>query len=1000
MLKRLCVCLVLALAGLSALADVAIAQGDRLEERFALDADRFVSLDVEQYEIDLQAKVLDPDGAEVVRGVLEYEPRMSFVTRSAGTYTLVIEPIPQSSEAGTVRVTLAESRPVTPGDAQRLDAQRAFFEGAMLLRTALVADATRALEPFERALRHWRAAGDCRGELWTLFALGIAQGSRQDFPESLKYFHAALALARQLGEARAKIGALRTIAQVSWRSDAPAARAALEELIVLSRALAFGPVEADAHNLLGRIEGAAGEHRAAIVRYEAALAANERAGNPYQEALFTNNIGVSLANLGDWRGALAHFDRAVPIYRRIGEKRQLANTLKNLGAAYVSLGQYEDALAQFALALPIARETGDRGIEAGNRINNATALIELERFAEARASLREGLEIARAQEDLRQEALALRHLGRIEAFEKRPREALAHHERSLLLNQVTNDRRGEAFALLNIGTLKLALGDGDAARRTLEEAHALACSLEDPALDSATRLALARIDVANANPDAAWRQLDAALHGVESLRVNVVGQHLRGGYQLTLREYYELAIDVLMRMDRPAEALEVSERARARGLLDLLAEAQVDVRQGGDPQLLAREKKLRRTINDKAAQLARTQTKALGREVETLLAELRRTERRIRESSPRYAALTQPETLTLRDIQREVLDDDTLLVEIALGEDHGYVWGVTNDSVTVRELPSRKHVESLARRFHAALTERNTRIDGETPGARLARLAEARDRVERDGARLYGLLLTRLPLRGKTRLLVVADGALQYVPFAALPANGEPLVTRFEIVHMPSVSALAALRRETRNRRTPERTVAVLADPVLGELMPRLPMSREEATSIARIAYRPEVRLGADATRAAAMSGELRRFRYVHFATHGVLDDRNPELSGVVLSDGFLRLHDIYNLDLPADLVVLSACETALGKQVAYEGLVGLTRGFMYAGAERVLASLWKIDDRATAELMRRFYERMLVEKLTPAAALRAVQIEMARSPRWSDPYHWAAFVLQGEWRP
>jgi CHAT domain-containing protein len=190
----------------------------------------------------------------------------------------------------------------------------------------------------------------------------------------------------------------------------------------------------------------------------------------------------------------------------------------------------------------------------------------------------------------------------------------------------------------------------------------------------------------------------------------------------------------------------------------------------------------------------------------------------------------------------------------------------------------------------------------------------------------------------------------------------------------------------------------------------RLPFSRLEADSIIALAPAKEELKAVDfrASRETATSGELARYRIVHFATHGFLDNEHPELSGIVLSlfdergqpvDGFLRLHEIYNLHLPADLVVLSACQTGLGKQIKGEGLVGLVRGFMYAGAGRVAASLWKVDDEATAELMRAFYERMLKEGMRPAAALSAAQTEVARQKRWQSPYYWAAFELQGEWK-
>ena len=195
-----------------------------------------------------------------------------------------------------------------------------------------------------------------------------------------------------------------------------------------------------------------------------------------------------------------------------------------------------------------------------------------------------------------------------------------------------------------------------------------------------------------------------------------------------------------------------------------------------------------------------------------------------------------------------------------------------------------------------------------------------------------------------------------------------------------------------------------------GPVIGRLPFSRDEAKSIlAMVPARSRMRaLDFQASLSNALDPQLSEYRIVHFATHGLLNSEHPELSGIILSlvdeagrpqEGFLQLHEIYNLNLPADLVVLSACQTGLGKEIKGEGLVGLTRGFMYAGAARVTASLWKVDDVATAELMRGFYRGMLAEGLPPASALRAAQVNMWRQKRWRSPYYWAAFVLQGEWK-
>jgi CHAT domain-containing protein len=292
----------------------------------------------------------------------------------------------------------------------------------------------------------------------------------------------------------------------------------------------------------------------------------------------------------------------------------------------------------------------------------------------------------------------------------------------------------------------------------------------------------------------------------------------------------------------------------------------------------------------------------------------------------------------------------------------------------------------------------------------------------------------------RKRLLVVAPGALQYVPFAALRVSGEPLLARFELVSAPSASVVAGLRREP--RRPSPHTVAAFADPVFdlddprvpgaarssgrapekqaaavsalrsagrGSLT-RLPFSRREAAAVRDLAP-PGTALyatGFDANRPALIEAALSDYRMLHLATHGILNTRQPDLSGIVLSlvdgagrpqDGFLRLHDIYNLRLNAELVVLSACQTALGKEMRGEGLIGLTRGFMYAGATAVVASLWQVDDESTSELMKRFYRGMLKENRRPADALRAAQLELSRDKRWSAPFHWAGFVLQGDWR-
>jgi CHAT domain-containing protein len=401
------------------------------------------------------------------------------------------------------------------------------------------------------------------------------------------------------------------------------------------------------------------------------------------------------------------------------------------------------------------------------------------------------------------------------------------------------------------------------------------------------------------------------------------------------------------------------------------------------------------------------------------------------------------EPLRLADI-RGLLDSETLLLVYALGPEHSFAWLVGQDVFEKCWLPPRKKIVQLARAVHASLQ------DSRRVGARHQGRLHARALSDV----LLGPFAGRL---GRKRLLIVSDDVLQYVPFAVLPVvPSQPprpagdatdgrvlLLAEHEVLCVPSGSVLAHLRREAVRRARPPRVAAVFADPVfhakderlaggggagrpsqaessnmsdlqrsasaVGLRFVRLPWSRNEAQAILE-RVRDSTAFGAldfDASRETVLSAPLHEFGVVHFATHGIINADEPSLSGIVLSlvdsdgrvqDGFLRPHDIERLDLRADLVVLSACRTALGHEVDGEGIVGLTQAFLRAGALRVLVSLWNVGDHTTAELMRRFYDGLLVKKLPPAAALRQAQLSMANDRRYAAPANWAGFVLEGDW--
>jgi len=507
-------------------------------------------------------------------------------------------------------------------------------------------------------------------------------------------------------------------------------------------------------------------------------------------------------------------------------------------------------------------------------------------------------------------------------------------------------------------------------------------------------------------------------------------------------------------------AFELFERSRAQSLTDLLAEARFEPGSGVDPALAAEQKALQKQLGEKDTLLrdlaprpaAKERASALDREIDDIIRRLTVIDGQIRSSNPRLSELTHPAPATLADVQR-LLDDQTVLLAFSLGTGSSWGWAIARTEMQSFALPTAARVAEAARRVHADLTARQRRDD------RSVSLAEADRRLASDTGALSDLVLGPIAASLSNewkdkRLAIIATGPLEYIPFAALPvprgaadpATGATwLVDAHELVQLPSASVLSFLRNDERRSTRPARSVAILADPVYAADDPRvratvnarrsvadsgaetllrgtdadgstrsgfarLVFSRDEARAIAGFAPRGTAfeALDFSASLATIRGPAVAQARIVHIAAHGILNSVRPELSGLALSlvgrdgrpqPGILRLYDVFNLKLSADLVVLSGCQTGLGRHFSAEGLVGLTRAFMYAGAPRVVASLWQVDDLATSELMRWFYQGVLARALTPAAALRAAQRQMRSDPRWQSPFYWAAFTLIGDWQ-
>jgi len=851
--------------------------------------------------------------------------------------------------------------------------------------------------------------------------------------------------------------ALTILIQAAMLAESGDIRAALQynqEATALFQQAGDRHGEATGRNNIGGMLDVLGEPQRALESYRVALAEYRENGDRGNEANVLSNIGKLEGDLGNWQAALDDYDLALPLARQSGDTRREGLLQHNIGGAYLYLGDFQTALSILEQALPIRQAAQDKVGEGATLQLIARCYESLNRPSKMLEYLDQALALYVALGDRRNEAETRRNLGHAYAVLQNLPQAEKAIRNALDLYRSVQDRRRSAQVLLELSRVLALEGQPAAALEQAEEALAEFRAIGDRNSEANALESIARAESDRGNLAAARERMEESLRLTEENRTHTDSEQLRASFFATRQDSYGFYIDLLMRLGKTSQALEAGERARARSMLDMLADA--DIRAGVNPQLIEREREITNTLNAKGSRLlplgpATAQALALQQEIRDLESQYQDVEAAIRKNSPRYAALTQPIPLTAAQIQRDLLDDDTLLLEYSLGEKRSYLWAVGKSDLHAWELPARDKIEAQVEQVTGLLTARSIVKRLETPVERQKRIAQADAALATAAKELNRMVIgpAESILGGKT-LVVVPDGALQRLPFSMLPVGkGEPLVIAHEVVMLPSASAMAVLRREISGRKPASKMLAVFADPVFdrtdvragkttvayatppasleatrilehlaepgesgtaGLKIPRLPYTAQEADQILAV-FRGGANLravGFEASRVAATSGQLSDYRYLHFATHGYLDTERPSLSALVLSqiddnsqpeDGFLRVNDIYNTRLAAELVVLSACQTGLGKEVRGEGLMGLTRAFLYAGAPRVIVSLWNVNDRATAELMTSMYRSMLREGMRPAAALRAAQLEMRKQKRWESPYYWAAFVQHGEWQ-
>lgn len=962
-----------------------------------LNAGDYLHAVIDQRGIDVEVRVLDPHGETVLtldtatpHGGTRGPEELHYVAERSGVHVVLVRPW-DPRKPGRYEIRRVHQRRAAPEDRLRAEAARLFSE-AQSLWLGSDDEIERAIELLHRSRKLWQRLGENRRRALAEYSLGVAHLKLEQRRDAEPWLESAIPDLESAGE--------------HWFTAT-----ALHEL---------------AHS---RFE--LGETSRVLDLYSQALPLREQAGDVYGEALTLHNLGYVYHALGRFREALDHYERALVLYAQLESHQQRAQTLHNRGRLLARLGRSAEAQMDLEAALSLRRDLGRLGdlaatLDALGRLhaqqdNTSGALSYLERARQLREKV----------EDREGVAITWRSLGTI--HRQRGDLAAAHsaYQRSFQLLETLDEPRQLARTQRDMGVLELERSQSKEALVLLQAALDHFRTARDVHGEMDGLAGLARAYRQLDRLEEARKQSQKVLRHLEMLETEPETYTLRSSYLATQQKHCDFHVSLLMEAGDASGAFEASERCRARALLTLLRDTGAERYLDADPIDVERELELSRTIRglethrlellELEAAASPERIANLEREVRRLLAERTRLRARLSVRDPRRTSLTKPPVRTLDEIHEMLDRSQALLLDYRLGAPRSFVWAVTGDQLRTYVLPSREEIESLVRQAHDLLSTGHRR--------------SAEGRIRQLLGDLGSILLAPASdLLDETRtVVIVGDGLLPLVPFAALPLAGRPLVDTHELRHVPSMSTLAVLEERSPSG-FPAGLLAVLADPVFSRDDPRIHPEPGEPARVATVDSASTVRgarltrlvhsgreaerivrrvpasqrfsaTGFDARRDLVTGGRLDGFKILHFATHARIDSEQPDLSHLVFSrwtrtgepvDGLLFSHELFGLELPADLVVLSACDTALGRQVRGEGLVGLTQGFFHAGASRVLASLWPVEDEATTELMDRFYEHLLDEGAPPALALRRAQLDIKKEPRWEAPYFWAGFHLQG----
>jgi CHAT domain-containing protein/Tfp pilus assembly protein PilF len=845
-------------------------------------------------------------------------------------------------------------------------------------------------ECYQRALEVAREIGHKEEEAKLLRSIGFTHAQMSEYSQALDFYQNALNIAQEIADRPREAECLTDIADVNWKKgNYSQSIEKYKESLGISRDVGDNYREFWTLVGMGNVLLKTGDFSKSLHYYLQALEINKQLRMRHQESLLLTNIANIYANLGDHPKALDYYHQAVDIHKETGSKSAEGITLNNMARVYSEQKDYSRASEVYQLALQIAREIGDKRAEA-NRLNNlANTYTHMGNFRAARKLYDEALTLAQ-------------NLGTKEI------EANVYRDRAHMFDKVEEYSRAQESFLKAI-----SIGQEIGYSQKIWLAHA----------------GLASVYKKQNKDQEAWRQYKKALENIESMRSQIQLEEHKSGFLSNKIEVYVSLVSLLFDLHQnPSlkgfgeEAYYYAEKAKARAFLDSLQEGKQNLISHLNPELKEEEHDLLGKISTIQTELIKPQISDTKRE--ELFKELEEAEenhlnliQRIRSTNPVYAQIIYPEPYGLKSIQEKLLDEETAILEYLVGEEEAFLFFVTKDDFSVHRLSTSKDLEERANDY-LSLLKTGADKDFQAFSA---------------GERLYQELIG--PVKDKfgsiRRLIIIPDGNLNFLPFETLIGSRSDnhstyLISDYKISYAPSATALANLL-DRKNLTSPRKDLLAFADPdydfasisrkeidadnILREVyleqgfdFSPLKYSADEVNQISKLIKKKgrDVYIEKDAKEEKIKSLPLKDYKIIHFATHGFIDEQVPLRSSLLLTldedpgeDGFFQAREIYSTDLSAKLVVLSACQTGKGKLERGEGVMGLSRAFLYAGAESVVTSLWGINDKATSVFMKHFYES-LSRGMSKEESLQKSKLEMIES-RYKHPFYWAPFVLNGD---